>query len=132
MAEFNKRIKGARRYAEFEREHTYYDERTGIGHRDKAINPDEMYRAWSTFRVDKQGSNSYNELVGLIKQQQQQTSQLYSTIGQAYRTINRAEGVTVKGIMNGGGSGSGGGGGRGTKQTVYAEGTIAWQEQEVQ
>jgi hypothetical protein len=39
--------------------------------------------------------------------------------------------------MNGGGSGggsgrSGGGGGRGSQQTVYAEGSIAWQEQEVQ
>ena len=72
-------------------------------------NPYAEYRKWGTFRVDKMGENSYNDLVNLIKQQQQQQSQLYSTMGQAYRTMNRINGVSVKDIMGGGGSGSGGG-----------------------
>ena len=74
-------------------------------------NPYAEFRKWGTFRVDKMGENSYNELVGLIKQQQQQQSQMYSTMGQAYRTINRAEGITVKGLLGGGGSGGGSGSG---------------------
>ena len=100
--EFSKRIEGAQRYNAFERAHTTYDPVSGIGHRDKAVNPDAQYRGWDVFRVDKMGKNSYNDLVNLIKQQQQQQSQMYSTMGQAYRTINRAEGITVKGIMGGG------------------------------
>lgn len=107
-AEFTKRLEGAERYNAFERAHTTYDPVSGIGHRDRAVNPDAQYRGWDVFRVDKMGQNGFNDLVGLIKQQQQQQSQMYSTIGQAYRTINRAEGVTVKEIM-GGGSGVGGG-----------------------
>lgn len=71
-------------------------------------NPYAEYRKWGTFRVDKMGENSYNDLVNLIKQQQQQQSQMYSTIGQAYRTINRAEGVSTRQILNGGGNGGGG------------------------
>jgi hypothetical protein len=40
---------------------------------------------------------------------------MYNMQGQAYRTMNRAEGVTLRGIMGGGGGGrsGGGGGGRG-------------------
>ena len=72
-------------------------------------NPYAEYRKWGTFRVDKMGENSYNDLVGLIKQGQQQANQMYSTMGQAYRTMNRAEGISVRNIMGGG---SGGGGGR--------------------
>ena len=72
-------------------------------------NPYAEYRKWGTFRVDKMGENSYNDLVNLIKQQQQQQSQLYSTMGQAYRTMNRINGVSVKDIMGGGGSGGGSG-----------------------
>lgn len=73
-------------------------------------NPYAEFRKWGTFRVDKMGENSYNDLVGLIKQQMQQQVQMYSTMGQAYRTINRAEGITVKGLMGGGKGGTGGGG----------------------
>ena len=72
-------------------------------------NPYAEFRKWGTFRVDKMGENSYNDLVGLIKQQMQQQGQMYSTMGQAYRTINRAEGITVKGLMGGGKGGTGGG-----------------------
>ena len=87
-----------------------------------ASNPYLQYKKWGTFRVDKMGENSYNDLTNLIKQQQQQQSQMYSNMGQAYRTMNRAEGITVKGIM-GGGSGSGKGGT--TTATTYAEDSIA-------
>jgi hypothetical protein len=95
-------------------------------------NPYQEFKKWGTFRVDKMGENSYNDLVGLIRQQQQQQSQIYSTIGQAYRTINRAEGVTVKGLMNPGGGGGRGGSGGGKTETVYTEGSIAAQQKLVQ
>ena len=133
MSEFDKRIEGAKRYAEYERAHTTYDERSGISHRDRTVNPYEQYKGWSVFRVDKQGQNSYNDLVGLIRQQQQQTSQMYSTIGQAYRTINRAEGTTVRNIMGGGSAGGGGkGGGKTGTEIDYAPDSIKAQQAEVQ
>ena len=89
-------------------------------------NPYAEFRKWGTFRVDKMGENSYNELVGLIRQQQQQQSQMYSTMGQAYRTINRAEGVTVKGIMGGSGGSSGGstGGGLDLSKIAFNPGEV--------
>lgn len=123
--EFSRRVEGARQYRNFELEHTIYDPTSGIGHRDKSVNPYTQYRGWDVFRVDKMGENSYNELVGLIRQQQQQQSQMYSTMGQAYRTINRAEGITVKGIMGGGGSGSSGG--NTNTDPTYAADSIAAQ-----
>ena len=76
-------------------------------------NPYAEFRKWGNFRIDKIGENSYNDLVNLIKQQQNQQSQLYSTMGQAYRTMNRVNGETVRSIMGGGGSGGGGGRGGG-------------------
>lgn len=139
MAEFDKRLEMSRKYSEFETAHTTTITSTGsnglpisVSRRDNAVNPYEQYKGWATFRVDKQGENSYNELVGLIRQQQQQTGQLYSTIGQAYRTINRTEGTTVRNLMNGGTGGSGSGG-KGTTKTeiTYAAGSIAAQEAEV-
>jgi hypothetical protein len=95
-------------------------------------NPYAEYRKWGTFRVDKMGENSYNELVGLIKQQQNQQSQMYSTIGQAYRTVNRAEGITVRGLMGGGSGGRGGGGGGVGTEVTYAADSIAAMEKRVQ
>lgn len=95
-------------------------------------NPYAEYRKWGTFRVDKMGENSYNELVGLIKQQQSQQSQMYSTIGQAYRTVNRAEGITVRGLMGGGSGGRGGGGGGIGTEVTYAADSIAAMEKRVQ
>lgn len=87
-------------------------------------NPYAEFRKWGTFRVDKMGENSYNELVGLIKQQQQQQSQMYSTMGQAYRTINRAEGITVKGIMGGSGGGGSTGGGIDLSKIAFNPGEV--------
>ena len=111
MAEFDKRIRGAENYQRYEREHTTYDERSGVSHRDRTTNPFEQFAKWSTFRVDGQ---RYNDLVKLIQQRDQQASQAYSMQGQTYRTMNRAEGVTVRSIMNGGT----GGGGVGTTTPV--------------
>lgn len=128
MAEFDKRVKGAKAYDEWEAKRRSAEAWAKSGHsltpEQAAIigakNPNEIYKGWSTFRVDKQGENSYNELVGLIRQQQQQTSQMYSNIGQAYRTINRADSRI---------SGGGGGGKGGTTKAEYAAGTIGAQEQ---
>jgi len=120
IAEFDKRVKGAKAYEDFEARRRQAEAWARSGHNlsfDQAAiinqrNPNEQYKGWSVFRVDKQGENSYNELVGLIKQQQQQASQMYSNIGQAYRTINRADSRINKG--------SGGGGGGNTKADVEA------------
>ena len=132
-AEFEKQIKGAERYAQYEREHTIYDSRTGISHRDRTVNPDEQYRMWCVFRVDKQRQNSLNDLGNLIKQRDQQMSQMYSTIGQAFRTINRAEGTTVKDIMGRGGKGGGGGrSASGSTAELLDPTSIAYQEKLVQ
>lgn len=105
--EFNKRLEGAKNYIQWREEHSTTDVQ-GYRHYEQG-NPYEEYRKWSVFRVDKMGENSYNELVGLVKQQTQQSSQMYSTIGQAYRTINRVEGTTVRNIMSGDKSGGVGG-----------------------
>ena len=66
-------------------------------------NPYEQFAKWGTFRVD---GDRYNDLVKLIQQRDQQAGQAYSMQSQAYRTMNRAEGVTIRQIM-GGGDGSG-------------------------
>ena len=117
MAEYDKRVTGARKYQEWQFEHSTLDVETGRRIAPRTGNPFEQYKGWDVFRVDKMGKNSFNDLVGLIRQQQQQSSQLYSTMGQAYRTINRVEGITPKKILSGGG-GSGGHTGGGTNTTV--------------
>ena len=132
-AEFEKRIKGAERYEAFERKHTTYAEGATFGHRDNAVNPDAEYRGWNVLRVDKQRQNSLNDLGNLIKQRDQQMSQMYSTIGQAFRTINRAKGTTVKDIMGRGGKGGGGGrSASGSTAELLDPTSIAYQEKLVQ
>lgn len=112
MAEFDKRMAGYDKYLKFEKAHSStITTQTSVGAmtttvRDAARNPYAQYRNWGNFRVDKQGKDSYNELVGLIKQRDQQASQVYGMQSQAYRSINRAEGVTVAKIMGRGGGGS--------------------------
>jgi hypothetical protein len=71
-------------------------------------NPFEQFAKWGTFRVD---GDRYNDLVKLIQQRDQQAGQAYSMQSQAYRTMNRAEGITLRQIM-GGGDGGGRSGGR--------------------
>ena len=108
MEEFDKRMEGYRKYVDFEREHTYNDGRSAVNHRDNAVNPYEQFKKWGVFRVD---GNRYNDLVDLIMQRDQQTSSVYGMQAQAFRTVNRAEGITSR--VGGGRSGSGGGKGGG-------------------
>jgi hypothetical protein len=110
-AEFSKRLAGYDKYLKFEKAHSStITTETSVGAmtttvRDSARNPYAQYRNWGNFRVDKQGPNSQNDLVNLIKQRDQQASQVYSMQSQAYRSINRAEGITLRNIMGRGGSG---------------------------
>ena len=110
MAAFDERIRGYQAYRDYQRQHTIQDERTGISRYIGGVNPYERYKNWGTFRVDKMGENSYNDLVNLIKQRDQQAGQAYSMQSQAYRAMNRTEGITVSKIM--GTTGGGGGGGK--------------------
>ena len=108
MAEFDKRMAGYDQYQKWREQHTTIDLQSG---RETVArgNPFEQFAKWGTFRVDGQ---RYNDLVKLIQQRDQQAAQAYSMQSQAYRTMNRAEGVTLRQIMGGG---SGGGGGRSGK-----------------
>ena len=118
MAEFDKRMKDYQRYLDYENEHstlirTSYGTRTV---RDNTANPYEGAQKWATFRVD---GDRYNELVQLILQRDQQAAQAYGMQSQAYRAINRAEGITTRSLI-GGGSGGGKTGG-GSTTTVVKE-----------
>lgn len=132
MAEFDKRIAGYQKYKDWNaKAAAEFAKQGGRGYvnLDKE-NPYTEYKKWGTFRVD---GDRYNQLVQLVLQRDQQAAQAYSMQGQTYRTINRAEGVTVRNIMNGGsgsGSGSGGRGGAGnvTKEITYAADSIAAQQ----
>jgi hypothetical protein len=92
---FSQNMSGYENYKRFERQHTRnVVVQSSVGAltqsvRDSAKNPYERYRKWGTFRVDAQGKGSYNDLVALIKQGDQQRSQLYSSVAQSYRTMNR-------------------------------------------
>ena len=105
MAEFDKRMAGYDQYQKWREQHTTIDLQSG---RETVArgNPFEQFAKWGTFRVDGQ---RYNDLIRLIQQRDQQASQAYNTQSQAYRAINRAEGITVKGIMKGESGGGGGG-----------------------
>lgn len=136
MAEFEKRLAGAEKYNQYESQHTntVYNPATGgwSQKRDNTANPYEQYKGWDVFRVD---GERYNNLVQLIQQRDQQAAQAYSMQSQAYRAINRAEGTTVRDIMNGntgGGKGGSGGGVTTAKETyVAAEGSIDAQAEKV-
>ena len=107
--EFSKKLAGFDAYKEWDKNaRTEFARQGGRGNVDfDKNNPYADFKKWGVFRVDKQGENSLNDLVKLIQQRDQQTSQAYSTLSQSYRAINRAEGVTVSKLM--GRSGSGGG-----------------------
>ena len=101
--EFSKKMKGYEQYKEWDKQaRTEFAKQGGRGNVDfDKSNPFAEFRKWGTFRVDKEGDNSYKDLVALIQQRDQQVGQVYSTQAQAYRTMNRAEGVTVRQIMGG-------------------------------
>lgn len=102
MAEFDKRMAGYDQYQQWRAAHTTIDQQSGREIVARG-NPYEQFAKWGTFRVD---GDRYNDLVKLIQQRDQQAGQAYSMQSQAYRTMNRAEGITLRQIM---GVGSGGG-----------------------
>lgn len=125
--EFSKKMEGYDQYKEWDRQaRAEFAKQGGRGFVDfDKNNPYAEFKKWGTFRVDKEGDNSYKDLVGLIQQRDQQIGQMYSTQAQAYRTMNRAEGVTVRQIMGG----TGGKGGKTTKTDIkYADDSIMAQE----
>ena len=118
MAEFDKRMQGYQKYLDWDKNaRTEFAKQGGQGrvNFDKN-NPFVDFKKWGVFRVD---GDRYNDLVKLIQQRDQQATQAYSMQGQTYRTMNRAEGVTVRSIMNGG---TGGGGGTTSPVPVKIEG----------
>ena len=96
--EFTARMEGYDRYQKWNAAHTTIDQQSGREIVARG-NPHQQYAAWGTFRVD---GDRYNQIVQLIQQRDQQMAQTYSMQGQAYRTINRAEGNTVRNIMRDG------------------------------
>ena len=130
-AEFSKRMEMAREYQKFEAQHTTSSYTSGgpiMFTRDGVANPYAAYKNWADFRVDKEGDGSFQELVKLIQQRDQQQQQNINTIAQAYRTINRVEGITSR-IGDTGGSGSGTGNG---ETNVEKELTIQQQISELE
>ena len=115
MAEFDKRMELYEQYQKW-RSENYYTDNWG-NRRVKEGNPYQEYSKWGTFRVD---GDRYNNLVKLIQQRDQQAGQAYGMQSQAYRTMNRAEGVTLRQIM-GGGSGGRSSSGGGSKVTSLAD-----------
>ena len=132
MAEFDKRIEGYQKYLDWDKNaRTEFAKQGGQGRVDfDKNNPFLEFKKWGTFRVD---GDRYNDLVKLIQQRDQQAGQAYSMQSQAYRTINRAEGVTLRQIMGGGSGGGGRSGGGNTKtEPTYAADSIAAQTKLVQ
>jgi len=126
-AAFSKKLKGYQKYREWEAEaQTRFAKQGGRGHTNfDNSNPYYKFKKWGNFRVDKMGEGSYNDLVNLIKAGNQQEAQLYSTIGQVYRTFNRVDKQTS------GGGGRGGRGG-GSTEIEYAINSVGWLEQQIQ
>ena len=128
MAEFDRRVQGASNYRKWQQDHSYVDQSTGRLVAPRTGNPYAQFKGWDVFRVDGQ---RYNDLVQLIRQRDQQAGQSYSMQSQAYRTMNRAEGITLRQIM--GGTGGSTGGGKTTKQEIEAvAGSIDAQAKKVQ
>ena len=115
MAEFDKRLAGASKYKEWEKQNSSSSVGMSGGlsvYGTGGNNPYSDYKGWSVFRVD---GDKFNELVSLIKQRDQQTSQAYSMQQQAFQAINRAEGISTRKLLEGDGTrgGTARNGGRG-------------------
>ena len=108
MEEFNKRLEGYKMYSQFERQHTIYDDRSIVGHRDKAVNPYAEYAAWGVFKDDGQ---LFQRIQELITQRASIQSQNYANTAQAYRAINTGTRIT----------GGGKGGSGKTEEEIIAE-----------
>ena len=134
--EFSKKMQGYQQYQKWRQENSFTDM---YGNRQvREGNPYQEFKKWGTFRVDKMGENSFNDLVQLIQQRDQQAGQAYSMQSQAFRTMNRAEGMTVSKIMRGETAGTSGGGSRtGGKNTpkveeIFPEGSLKALQKEMQ
>ena len=105
--EFSKKMQGYDDYKKWDKQaRTEFAKQGGRGNVDfDKSNPFAEFKKWGVFRVDKEGGNSYKDLVQLIQQRDQQAGQAYSMQSQAYRTMNRAEGFTVSKLMGKGGKG---------------------------
>lgn len=103
MGEFERRVAGGQKYNEWRNQHATIDLETGRPVYDDVGNPYKAYRGWSEFRVD---GPEYNDLVRRIQERDQLAQRSIGTASQAYRTINRAEGITsrIGGRSSGGGS----------------------------
>lgn len=118
-SEFEKRMNEAKDYQEFEAKRRQAQALASSGHNLtpeqsailNAANPNQRGAKWATFRVD---GDRYNELVQLILQRDQQAAQAYGMQSQAYRAINRAEGITTRSLLGGGSGGGKTGGGSAT------------------
>lgn len=101
MAAFGDALDKARKYQEFERQHTQSVTTTGSGGmsvttkvRDNEVNPYKAYKGWSVFKDD---GNLYKRIVQEIQNRAGIENQYYGIVGQSYRGINRAEGVSPYG-----------------------------------
>ena len=104
--EFDKRMQGYSQYEKWRSENFYTD--NWGNRRVKEGNPYQQYKNWGVFRVD--GDKYNQELVNFILQRDQQAASVYGMQSQAYRTMNRAEGITSRIGGRGGGGGKGGSG----------------------
>ena len=88
--EFNKKIQGYEEYKKWDAQaRTEFAKQGGRGNVDfDKSNPFAEFKKWGVFRVDKEGGNSYKDLVQLIQQRDQQAGQAYSMQSQAYRTMH--------------------------------------------
>ena len=104
MSVFEENLEKARKYREFEAQHTTRTQmNTAAGVvtqnvRDNVANPYEAYKNWAVFKDD---GKLYQRLIQMIQQRSQAEQQYYGEISRAYRGINRAEGISPYG---GGGS----------------------------
>jgi len=138
METFDKNVALSRKYYEFETAHTknvrtlspylgggYEDRKV----RDNAVNPYKAYMGWKHFKDD---GELFGTIQNYINERAATMSGIYSSYGQIYRTIDRADARIGK--MTGGVGGSHGGrvGGTVTPTYVPVEGSIDAQYAKVQ
>lgn len=100
MTTFDTRMAGYQKYRDWEtrKQSVMAMASSGMNVSDSAAkylreaNPYQQYAAWGVFKDDGELFNKINEL---INQRAALQSQNYSNIGRSYRSINKAEGITV-------------------------------------
>lgn len=97
---FQEAIRNGNEYQKFEREHTQTVVQNTVHGpvtttvRDSAVNP---FKEWAWVNTFRDSGEGFNRLVEEIQKRDAASSQLYGQYGQAYRRINRAEGVNPYG-----------------------------------